>query len=42
MEAAKLYTSSEIMPISEIMKTLGIGSKAILYRYLRYAGVEII
>lgn len=39
--AAKLYTSSEVMPISEIMEALGIGSKATLYRYLRYAGVEI-
>ncbi len=39
--AAKLYTSSEVMPISEIMEALSIGSKATLYRYLRYAGVEI-
>lgn len=37
--AAKLYQAKT--PINDILKTLGIKSKATLYRYLRFAGVEI-
>lgn len=37
--AAKLYQAKT--PINDILKTLGIGSKATLYRYLRFEGIEI-
>lgn len=36
--AAKLYEAQT--PINDILKTLGIKSKATLYRYLRYEGVK--